>query len=65
MPKKTSIKVTSSTGKLLHGTAAQTRYISLHGGWDAYHEELTSNITKKVFKELMKEQQKSLFKIAK
>jgi hypothetical protein len=62
---KCSLKVISDKGKVLHGAPAQEVFIKRQGGWDAYHEKMVVNISKKVYKEIMKEQQRGLFKIAK
>lgn len=65
MSNKSSIKVLSDSGKMLHGTAAQLKYVSDQGGWDKYHEKLAAKITNTVIKEMVKEQRKATYKVAK
>ena len=68
--KKCSLVVIKGN-KILKGTAAQISYISAHGGWDKYHEDLVNKITEdvskelatKILKELIYEQNKHKFKI--
>jgi len=59
--KKCSLRVLSLNGKVLTGTAAQLSYISQRGGWDKYHWDIVSN----VYDKIIKEQNRSLFRIAK
>lgn len=60
-----NLYVIGKNGKRLGGGAAQLRRIKEHGGWDAYHKELISRITKKVYKEVMAEMNKSILKVVK
>lgn len=50
--------VYGKNGKRLGGGAAQPKRIKNCGGWDAYHKELISRITEKVYEEVMEEMNK-------
>ena len=47
--------VYGKNGKRLGGGAAQLKRIKDCGGWDAYHKELISRVTEKVYEEVMEE----------
>ena len=44
--------VYGKNGKRLGGGAAQLKRIKDCGGWDAYHKELISRVTEKVYEEV-------------
>lgn len=60
-----NLKVIGNNGKLLGGGAAQLRWIKQHGGWDAYHEELISRVTKNVYEEIMEEMSRPMLMVVK
>ena len=47
--------VYGKNGKRLGGGAAQLKRIKDCGGWDAYHKELISRVTEKVYEEVIEE----------
>lgn len=60
-----SLRVMGKNGKLLGGGAAQLHRIKEYGGWDAYHEELISQVTKKVYEEVMEEMNRPFLRVVK
>lgn len=59
------LKVIGSNGKMLGGGAAQLSYIKQQGGWDEYNLKLVNKAAQKAYEEVIKDQQKAAFKIAK
>lgn len=59
-----NLVVFGENGRRLGGGAAQLRYIKQKGGWDEYHEELISDVTKEVYKQIMKKQSRGFLKKA-
>lgn len=62
--KKSSLRIMKD-GRPLYGTAAQLHKISKEGGWDAYHEKVVNRVTQKVTKEVLKELNTPILRIAK
>ena len=59
--KKCSLKVLSNNGKTLSGTAAQLKYVSDNGGWDAYIEKVASDAAKIAVKHAFNNMKKAKF----
>ena len=60
--KKCSLQVPSKDGKsMLHGTAAQLKYVSDNGGWDAFISKVTSDAAKVAVEHVSKEMKKAKF----
>ncbi len=60
--KKCSLQVPSKDGKsTLYGTAAQLKYVSDNGGWDAFISKITSDAAKVAVEHVFKEMKKAKF----
>lgn len=59
--KKCSLQVQSKDGNMLYGTAAQLKYVSDNGGWDAFISKITSDAAKVAVDHVFKEMKKAKF----
>lgn len=63
--KKCSLQVQSKNGNMLYGTAAQIKYVSDNGGWDAFISKITSDAAKIAVDHVFNEMKKAKFKTVK